>query len=562
MTTNNNPLGFGFPSEEDILKLITDIPSERCAQRIHQAEEAARGNYNITDASGALQGDAETLLTSANVPTDIDSSQNDYQSLADRVIDEAINASLSAGTPYVPGNELNRANNESKFLVEESSGYSPVVVSAAQADDYHSVRNNDSNHSSTSFLTNKSGVTVGGRSIESIRNDFPILEERVNGHQLVWFDNGATTQRPEAVISRIDHYYRHENSNVHRAAHELAARSTDAYENARQTVADFIGAPSKDNIVWVRGTTEGINLVAQSYVRPLLRPGDEIIVSILEHHANIVPWQLVAQATGAVIKVIPINASGDLDLKAYASLFTPRTRFVSVTQVSNTLGTITPVEELVQIAHSHSVPIMIDGAQSIAHLPVNVSASGADFFVFSGHKVYGPNGIGAVYGRKELWEEAQPYHGGGNMIRDVTFERTIYNQAPNKFEAGTGSIADAVGLGAALDYLSGIGMHEVARYEHELTTYAVKELSKVKGLTLVGRPLNKSGVLSFVLDGHSISEVGSYLNSYGIAVRAGHHCAQPVLRHLGYEGTVRPVLGLYNTPEEIDYLVKTLYAIR
>lgn len=548
MTTNNPFPGFDLPGEDDILRMISEIPSERCAARIHQAGEISREPQKAADAGLAEQAVANPVPDA-------------YLNQTDRLIEDALAASRGDAWQDFAKAPADSAGSNG-FLVEEGSGYSPVVISASQADDYLSVRSNSTDDSSTSFLTGKSGITVGNRSIESIRKDFPILEEKVNGHQLVWFDNGATTQRPEAVIDRIAHYYRHENSNVHRAAHELAARSTDAYESARQTVADFIGAPSKDNIVWVRGTTEGINLVAQSFVRPLLRPGDEIIVSILEHHANIVPWQLVAQATGAVIKVIPINDAGDLDLKAYASLFTPRTRFVSVTQVSNTLGTITPVEELVHIAHAHSVPILIDGAQSIAHLPVNVSASGADFFVFSGHKVYGPNGIGAVYGRKELWEQAQPYHGGGNMIRDVTFERTVYNEAPNKFEAGTGSIADAVGLAAALDYLSGIGMADVARYEHELTSYAVKELSGVKGLHLVGRPLNKSGVLSFVLDGHSISEVGSYLNGYGIAVRAGHHCAQPVLRHLGYEGTVRPVLGIYNTPEEIDYLVKTLKAIR
>ena len=376
---------------------------------------------------------------------------------------------------------------------------------------------------------------------------------------MVWLDNGATTQRPRQVIDRISYYYEHENSNVHRGAHTLAARSTDAYEHARDIVARFIGAPSSSNIIFVRGTTEAINLVANAYVKPTLQPGDEIIVSLLEHHANIVPWQLIAEETGAVIKVIPVNEKGELLLSEYAKLFTKRTKFVSVTQVSNVTGTITPVEELIATAHAHGVRILIDGAQSIAHLPVNVSASDADFYVFSGHKVYGPTGIGGVYGKKELLETARPYHGGGNMIADVTFERTIYNPAPNKFEAGTGSIADAVGLGAALEYLENIGMASVAQWEHELTQYAIKEMKTVKGLHLIGEPSNKAGVLSFKLDGHDDEEVGQRLNSYGIAVRTGHHCAQPILRHFGFEGSIRPTLAIYNSPDDVDALVRVLH---
>lgn len=406
--------------------------------------------------------------------------------------------------------------------------------------------------------TRNSSIIIGSRSLESIRSDFPILAEKINGNDLVWLDNGATTQRPRAVIDRISYYYEHENSNVHRGAHTLAARSTDAYENARQTVADFIGAPDKDNIVFVRGTTEGINLVAHSYVKQYLQPGDEIIVTLLEHHANIVPWQLIAQETGAVIKVVPVDSSGQLLLHEYEKLFTKRTKFVSATQVSNVLGTVTPVEELAAIAHRHGVRILIDGAQSVAHIPVNVSAMDADFFVFSGHKIFGPTGIGAVYGKKEVLEAARPYHGGGNMIADVTFERTIYNPAPNKFEAGTGSIADAVGLAAALEYLNSIGMPAVNQWEHELLQYAMKEMAKVKGLHLVGTAPQKASVLSFKLDGYSDEEVGQRLNSYGIAVRTGHHCAQPVLRNFGLESTVRPTLALYNSPDDIDALVKVL----
>ena len=323
-------------------------------------------------------------------------------------------------------------------------------------------------------------------------------------------------------------------------------------------MAKFLGAGNAKDIVFVRGTTEGINLVAQSYVRPLLQPGDEIILSILEHHANIVPWQMVAAATGAKIRVIPVDKDGQLIPSEYTKLFNERTRFVSVTHVSNVLGTITPVEELVTIAHAHGVRILIDGAQSVAHIPVNVTALDPDFYVFSGHKVFGPNGIGVVYGKTDALEEAQPYQGGGNMIADVTFERTVYQSAPNKFEAGTGSIADAVGLGAALEYMMKIGMTNVAAYEHELTQYGMARLAEVPGLHLIGTARNKSGVLSFVLDNHDIVSVGKYLDAQGIAVRSGHHCAQPILRHYGLEGTVRPVLAFYNTPEEIDLLTEAL----
>lgn len=433
-----------------------------------------------------------------------------------------------------------------------SEAYSPTLVSAAKSGEAPSA-------SAPATPTPRSRATVGTVPVDKIRADFPILRERLSsGRQLVWFDNGATTQRPKQVIDRISHYYTHENSNVHRGAHELAARSTDAYENARSTVAKFLGATNAKDIVFVRGTTEGINLVAQSYVRPLLRPGDEIIVSLLEHHANIVPWQMIAAATGAKIRVIPVDKNGQLVLSEYTRLFNAHTKFVSVTHVSNVLGTVTPVEELVAIAHAHGVRILIDGAQSVAHLPVNVTALDPDFYVFSGHKIFGPNGIGAVYGKTDALEEAQPYQGGGNMISDVTFERTVYQSAPNKFEAGTGSIADAVGLGAALEYLMRIGMANIAAYEHELTNYGMEKLAAVPGLRLVGTAPGKSGVLSFVLDNHDIVSVGKYLDSQGIAVRAGHHCAQPILRHYGLEGTVRPVLAFYNTPEEIDLLAEAL----
>ncbi|MCL2005301.1 MAG: cysteine desulfurase [Planctomycetaceae bacterium] len=406
------------------------------------------------------------------------------------------------------------------------------------------------------------GASAGAFDVNRFRADFPILNTKLsNGKQLIWLDNGATTQKPQQVIDRISYYYENENSNVHRGAHELAARSTDAYEAARQTTADFLGAPSKDNIVFVRGTTEGINLVAYSYVKPLLNPGDEIVLTLLEHHANIVPWQMLAQETGALIRVAPVDDTGQIILSEYARLFGPRTRFASVTHVSNALGTITPVHELVQIAHNHGVRILVDGAQSVAHIPVNVTELDADYFVFSGHKIFAPTGIGVVYGKADALEEALPYQGGGNMIQDVTFERTVYNTAPSKFEAGTGSIADAVGLGTALDYVSRIGLSNINAYEHELLDYASRELGGINGLHFIGTATEKTSALSFILDGLSTEQVAKYLADYGIAVRSGHHCAQPILRRFGVESTVRPAFAFYNTFGEVDVLTAAVREI-
>lgn len=457
---------------------------------------------------------------------------------------------------------------EEKSVQPKPSAYSPVVVSQAQATqatvnppNAAAANLSPSTESGNFKQRENNSIIIGSKSLEQIRSDFPILGEKINGHDLVWLDNGATTQRPKQVIDRISYYYAHENSNVHRGAHTLAARSTDAYEGARQTVAEFIGAADKSDIVFVRGTTEGINLVANAYVKQYLHEGDEIILTLLEHHANIVPWQLIAQETGAVIKVAPVDKSGQIIISEYEKLFTKRTKFVSAAHVSNVLGTITPVAELISIAHSHGVRILIDGAQSVAHIPVNVTALDADFFVFSGHKIFAPTGIGVVYGKKELLEAARPYQGGGNMIADVTFERTVYNPAPNKFEAGTASIGDAVGLGAALEYLNSIGMADISRYEHELVAYGMKELSKINGLHLIGTAAAKSSALSFVLDGYSNEAVGKHLDSFGIAVRTGHHCAQPVLRSYGLEGVVRPTLALYNSPEDIDRLARALHSL-
>ena len=398
--------------------------------------------------------------------------------------------------------------------------------------------------------------------VHVVRRDFPILKERVNGYPLAWLDNAATTQKPQVVIDRVSYFYEHENSNIHRAAHELAARATDAYEKARDTVAKFLNAPSAEDIIFVRGTTEGINLVAQSWGRQNLVAGDEIVITWLEHHANIVPWQQLTEVTGAKLRVVPVDDSGQVLLGEFQKLLNSRTKLVSFTHVSNALGTVTPAQEIIAMAHRVGARVLLDAAQSVSHLQVDVQALDCDWCVFSGHKIFGPTGIGAVYGKAELLESMPPWQGGGNMIEDVTFEKTIYQPAPAKFEAGTGNIADAVGLGAALEYLTKIGIHNVARYEHELLVYAMEALKSIPGLRLIGTAAEKTSVLSFVLAGHSNQDIGVALNKVGIAVRTGHHCAQPILRRFGLESTVRPSLAFYNTYEEIDRLVSTVKRIQ
>ncbi|MFI9503256.1 family 2A encapsulin nanocompartment cargo protein cysteine desulfurase [Nocardia sp. NPDC052566] len=394
--------------------------------------------------------------------------------------------------------------------------------------------------------------------VYAVRNDFPILRERVNGYPLVWFDNAATTQKPRAVIERLSYFYEHENSNIHRAAHELAARSTDAYERARDAVARFLGASSAEEIIFVRGATEGLNLIAQTWGRKNIRAGDEILISQLEHHANIVPWQLLAAETGAELRVIPVDDRGQLLMDEYTRLLSDRTKLVSVAHVSNALGTITPVHEIVAQAHRAGAVTVVDGAQSVPHTTIDVRSIGADFFVFSGHKLFGPTGIGAVYGKSEVLQDVPPWQGGGNMISDVTMERSLFQPPPGRFEAGTGSIADAVGLGSAIEYVEAIGMANIARYEHDLLAYATPRLAAIPGVRLIGTAADKASVLSFVMAGHQPVEVGKALNEKGIAVRAGHHCAQPILRRFGLEATIRPSFAFYNTCEEIDRMLAAL----
>jgi cysteine desulfurase / selenocysteine lyase len=408
----------------------------------------------------------------------------------------------------------------------------------------------------------KNAVPIPKFDIEGVRRDFPALHQLVNGKPLIWLDNAATTHKPQAVIDATSKFYSRDNSNIHRAAHALAARSTELFEAGREKVRKFLGAADAKEIIFVRGTTEAINLVAQSYGRKNIGAGDEIIVSELEHHANIVPWQLLAGQTGAIIRVIPINDRGELILDEYVKLLNERTKFVSIAHVSNSLGTINPVEQIIALAHAQGVPVLVDGAQSTPHLPVNVTALDADFYVFSGHKVFAPTGIGALYGKAPLLEAMPPWQGGGHMIKDVRFEKTIYQHAPEKFEAGTPDIAGVVGLGAAIDYLFKVGIPGIAAYEHALLEYATQALATIPGLRPIGTAAAKASVLSFVIPGVPNESVARHLDKHGIAVRAGHHCALPAIRHFGLESSVRPSLAFYNAREEVDALLLALRSLK
>ena len=397
--------------------------------------------------------------------------------------------------------------------------------------------------------------------VERVRKDFPALHQSVNGHRLVWLDNAATTHKPQSVIDATSEFYARHNSNIHRAAHTLAARSTDLFEGGREKVRRFLNAPSKDDIVFVRGTTEAINLVTNSYGRANIGPGDEIIVSTIEHHANIVPWQLLSQATGATLRVIPVNDRGEIIFEQYAALLSGRTKIVSVTHVANALGTVNPVREIIALAHAYGVPVLVDAAQSTPHIPIDVQSLDADFVVFSGHKVFGPTGIGALYGKKHLLEAMPPWQGGGHMIEDVTFTRTVYKGAPEKFEAGTPDIAGAVGLGAALDYLESVGLPAIAAYEHDLLDYAQAGLADIKGLRLIGTAREKASVMSFTIEGQANEAVAHHLDRHGVAVRSGHHCALPALRRFGVDQSIRASLAFYNTREDVDVFLRALHRL-
>ena len=397
--------------------------------------------------------------------------------------------------------------------------------------------------------------------MEALRRDFPALHQLVNGRPLVWLDNAATTQKPQRVIDATSAFYSRDNSNIHRGAHTLAARATDAFEGAREAVRRFIGAADAREIVFVRGTTEAINLVAQSFGRKNIGAGDEILITAIEHHANIVPWQLLAEQTGAVLRVAPVNDSGELILEEFGKLLGPRTKLVSVAHVANALGTVVPVEQIIAQSHAQGVPVLVDAAQSAPHLPINVTALDADFLVLSGHKIFGPTGIGVLYGKYPLLDAMPPWQGGGHMIEDVTFAKSSFQHAPAKFEAGTPDIAGAVGLGAAVDYLMNIGMDVICAHEQQLLAYATEALRSVRGLRLIGTAPAKASVLSFVIDGIAVEAIASHLDKNGIAARSGHHCALPALRRFGVDSTVRASLALYNTRQDVDALARALHLL-
>jgi cysteine desulfurase / selenocysteine lyase len=394
------------------------------------------------------------------------------------------------------------------------------------------------------------------------RRDFPILAESVNGHPLVYLDNAATTQKPRSVIDALSRYYAHDNANVHRGVHTLSQRATDDYEAARTNIARFINARAAEEIVFTRGTTDAINLVAQSFGRPMLRPGDEIVISALEHHSNIVPWQLLCGQTGAVLKVVPVDDAGEFDLDAYASMLGSRTKLVAITHVSNALGTITPIGRIIALARAAGIPVLVDGAQAIAHVGVDVQALGCDFYAFSGHKIFGPTGIGVLHARAARLEAMPPYQGGGDMIRSVTFEKTEYNDIPYKFEAGTPNIAGAIGLGAALDYVRDAGIDAIEAHERALLAYATARVSAIPGLRIIGTAKEKAGILSFTLEGVHAHDVGTILDHGGVAIRAGHHCAMPIMTRFGVAGTARASFALYNTREEVEALVAGIERVR
>ena len=395
-----------------------------------------------------------------------------------------------------------------------------------------------------------------------IRAQFPVLQQEVNGKKLAYLDNGASSQMPKSVSDRIDKYHKHEHANVHRGIHSLSQKATDAFEETRSKIRDFINAGNLEEIIYTTGTTDSINLVAQSYGRKNFKAGDEILVSEMEHHANIVPWQMIAEETGAKLKVIPMNDKGELLMEEFYALLSDKTKMVAVVHVSNALGTINPVEEIIEAAHKKNIPVLVDGAQAVPHSKVDVQALDADFYAFSAHKMCGPTGFGILYGKKELLNAMPPYRGGGDMIDKVTFEKTTWNDLPHKFEAGTPPISAGVGLGSSVDFLNEIGMEAIAEREHELLEYATQKLNQIEGLTIIGTADKKASVISFLLDGIHPTDAGTILDQQGIAVRTGHHCAQPVMQHYDIPGTLRASISFYNNEEDIDRLVKGIELVK
>jgi cysteine desulfurase/selenocysteine lyase len=549
--TPSQAFGSTIPSDEGFAaipsSLIADIQPSQLAKSPQPPAPAIPGAFGVVDSSAIpafsfLEEARPLFSTPPTVPGPVPAAGAAEKPMgAGESVSSSSNpfaAPLDTNTPQLLG------------TVQPRSLYPVDVVPVVIPEAGHQELPGDLGLSSYSF------------DVEAIRRDFPILRERVNGRPLIWLDNGATTQKPQSVIDRVSYFYEHENSNVHRAAHELAARATDAYESAREKTRRFLNAGATHEIVFVRGATEAINLVAQSWGRRNIQKDDEIVITWLEHHANIVPWQMLCAETGARLRVAQVDNSGQVLLDEYEKLLGPKTRLVSIAHVSNALGTIVPVNVMVEAAHRHGARALVDGAQAVSHMRVDVQAINCDFYVFSGHKVFAPTGIGVVYGKSEVLDNMPPWQGGGNMIQDVTFEKTLYQPPPQRFEAGTGNIADAVGLGAAIDYLDRVGIANVARHEHTLLIYATEALQRIPGLHIIGTAKEKAGVLSFVMDGFRTEEIGDYLNRKGIAVRGGHHCAQPILRRFGVESTLRATLALYNTCEEIDALVASLWDLR
>jgi cysteine desulfurase/selenocysteine lyase len=397
--------------------------------------------------------------------------------------------------------------------------------------------------------------------VEKVRSDFPVLHQSVHGKPLVYLDNAATTQKPLAVIEAIENYYRHDNSNIHRGVHALSERATEHYEKARVAVQSFLNAADSKEIIFTRGTTEAINLVAQTYGRKHVGSGDEVLITAMEHHSNIVPWQILCEEKGATLRVAPINDRGELRLEEFEKLLGAKTRFVAVSHLSNALGTINPLREMIRMAHARNVPVLVDGAQAAPRMKVDVQALDCDFYAISGHKMYAPTGIGVLYGKAALLEAMPPYQGGGDMIASVSFEKTVYNRLPYKFEAGTPNIADTIALGTAVEYLEGVGLDQIEQHEHELLTYATQSVERIPGITIVGTAKEKAGVLSFTMENIHPHDIGTILDREGIAVRTGHHCAQPVMQRFGIPATVRASFGLYNTRQEVDALVTGIHKV-
>lgn len=395
-----------------------------------------------------------------------------------------------------------------------------------------------------------------------VRADFPILLQRINGKPLVYLDNAATTQKPRAVIDAISRYYEFDNANIHRGVHELSQRATRRYEEARELIRAFLNAADVNEIVFVRGATEGINLVAQTYGRTHVQEGDEVLITTMEHHSNIVPWQMLCEEKGATLRIATINDRGELLLEAFLQLLSPRTKIVAVAHISNALGTVNPLRPMIELAHAQGTPVIVDGAQAVPHVAVDVQALDCDFYVFSGHKVYGPTGVGALYGKRALLEAMPPYQGGGDMISSVTFEKTLYNKIPHKFEAGTPDISGVIGLGAAIDYLEKLGLDQVTRHEQGVLAYATESLAELRGVRLIGTARDKAGVLSFVMDGIHPHDIGTILDQEGIAIRTGHHCAQPLMERFGVPATARASFGLYNTREDVDAVVRGIRRVQ